>query len=506
MTRIAFAFDRQTARSFDADGRMRVKDCVLSTAEINPYYGNEIVNHEKLGLDPEGVYELYRDPKELGHADTIASFQGVPLMIKHIAQTAEEPRKEYQAGSVHSVYFDGKRLRGDLLVSDGKAIELIEADKLSDLSCSYRYEPVKYKGEVDGKHYDIRMTEIRGNHVALVDDGRASGAHVADSAFRNPNMPDPSLQGANTMPDIQNGRQPGAAPLPGANDTPAPGAGAAPAPAGGGDAMAQIGAALKMIAEQMTSQHQAILSAIQGKGAAPQAAGAPDMQQAQGANDTDAAETDYERAGREQASGERNNMPGANDSEHETDCAMDNNEEGGAEMEQHAEDEGLELEAAVPGSSEGAGSNPSPRQEGEPSGVYRGGQQGTTARGETTPHQAMDARTVKAVNVAVEAALKRERARVSAIGEAQRAVRGVLGEVYAADSAGAIYREALKVVGVDIKSIAKGAEKAAWHGYQAARQAAAGARPNPELAMDASSIDANQKSLLQHLSKISVRG
>ena len=59
------AFDRASARSLDADGRMRVRDCVITVAEINPYYGREIPGHEELGLTPSKVYELYRDPSEL---------------------------------------------------------------------------------------------------------------------------------------------------------------------------------------------------------------------------------------------------------------------------------------------------------------------------------------------------------------------------------------------------------------------------------------------------------
>ncbi|MGJ8503507.1 DUF2213 domain-containing protein, partial [Glaesserella parasuis] len=93
------------------------------------------------------------------------------------------------------------------LVWDGEAIDLIESDTLSDLSCSYRYKPVMRAGEAKGKKHDGVMTEIQGNHVALVDDGRASGAHVADAALRVPQKSDPSTQGAKAMP-LEN--QPGA--------------------------------------------------------------------------------------------------------------------------------------------------------------------------------------------------------------------------------------------------------------------------------------------------------
>jgi hypothetical protein len=498
MASTTFAFDRQTARSFDADGRMRVKDCVLSTAEVNPYYGKEVVDWESLGLDPEKVYELYRDPEELGSPATIESFQGVPLMIKHVAQTADDPRKEYQAGSVHSVYFDGKKLRGDLLVSDGRAIDLIESDQLADLSCGYRYEPVRRSGTANGKPYDLRMSQIRGNHVALVDDGRASGAHVADSAFRNPNMPDPSLQGNDTMPDIMNGRQPGAAPMAGANDAPPA---AAPAPAAGGDGMAQVGAALKELVQLMTQQHQAILQAVGGQGGGA-AAPAPDEQAA----DTDGGTPTSEHRGAEEHEPEAGPMhgEGAEDSEHE--MAEDEDEDGEQdEKVQHAEDE-LDLERAVPGESEGEGSNPAPEQRAD-NGAARtmrvGTQGGTSARGKDTPFGAMDAKTVKAH---VAAAVKQERVRAAAVETAKREVLGVLGPVYGMDSAGAIYREALKQVGVDVKQIPRGMAGVAWRAHKAATMAAAGVRPNPELAMDSSGIDANQKSLLQHLSRITVKG
>ncbi len=181
VTTATFAFDRQSARSFDADGRMRVRDCIISVAEINPYYGREIPNAQALQLAPNRVYDLYRDPGALSAAAD--SFNGLPLMIRHVAQTADEPRKEYQAGSVYNTRFEDGKLRADLLVSDAKAIQYIESGELADLSSSYRYTPDMTPGEVDGRKYDGRMIDIAGNHVALVEDGRATGAHVADSAL-----------------------------------------------------------------------------------------------------------------------------------------------------------------------------------------------------------------------------------------------------------------------------------------------------------------------------------
>lgn len=179
-----FAFDKKSARSFDADGRMRVRDCVISVAEVNPYYGKEIPRRAELALDANTVYDLYRDPEELARG--AETFNGLPLMIRHIAQTADEPRKEYIGGSVGNARFANDQLIADLLVWDKKAIEYIQSGELADLSSSYRYTPQMSPGEYNGRRYHGRMTNIEGNHVALVEDGRATGAHVADSALNSP--------------------------------------------------------------------------------------------------------------------------------------------------------------------------------------------------------------------------------------------------------------------------------------------------------------------------------
>lgn len=459
MPNIVFAFDKKSARSLDADGRMRVKNCILSTSEINPYRGQEVPGYDALGLKPNSVYEFYRDPDEMRKA--APTFEGIPLMVKHVPQTADEPRKEYQCGAVHSISFDGKHLRGDLLVSDGYAIELIESDELSDLSCGYRYEPDMTSGSYNGQKYDGVMRNIQGNHVALVDDGRATGAHVADAAFRNPQMPDPALQGDSKMAFPEQENKP-AAPAGAGAEAPTAAAAAAPAAAEQNEQsnMAAIGQALKHIAGLLENIHSKV-----GGGGMGDTAGADAYDEQEGAGET----LEPERKG-----------------------AMD-----------------FELDPAVKGEHESA------MDEGEfgekQDGCYETGkesmQEGTTARGEKTPHGAMDAKTVKRMmDKAVENAVKGERARAARVEQAKRDVRGVLGEVYGMDSANKIYREALKQVGIDTDALGKGAEQTAWQAYTLAAGAAAGARPRSEMAMDKKTVEAAQSKILGHLSRISVKG
>ena len=166
----------------------------------------------------------------------------------------------------------------------------------------------------------------------------------------------------------------------------------------------------------------------------------------------------------------------------------------------------MSLEPAIEGEHGGAmdegeeqqGAYPMPKQ---------APQEGTTARGMATPHGAMDRKSVKlAMDKAVANAIKEERARAARVEEARREVRGMLGEVYGMDSARQIYREALRVAGVDVKQIEKGTERAAWQAYKLAAGAVAGARPKHEMALDSKSVDASKQHVLGLLSKISVKG
>ena len=182
MPTMKLAFDR-SARRIDADGRMHVDRSHISKATVNPYYGREIPGFEALGLVPDRVYRLLRDPVELERA--APTFARLPVLSEHVPVTVEAPRPDLVVGAIGSeVVFAAPYLDADLCVWDATAIAGIETDKVRELSCAYRYVPVMEPGEFEGQPYDGRMTEIQGNHLALVEVGRAgSDVVVAD---RNP--------------------------------------------------------------------------------------------------------------------------------------------------------------------------------------------------------------------------------------------------------------------------------------------------------------------------------
>ncbi|HIE4429989.1 TPA: DUF2213 domain-containing protein [Burkholderia multivorans] len=181
---IIVAFDKATVRSFDDDGRMRVSISRISKAGVNPYWGREIPEWDVLGLDPDRVYNVFRPPEELQKA--VETFNNLPILATHKHVSADDPKKDLIIGTTGSnAKFDGEYLTNDLAFWDGQYIAKIENDEQRELSSSYRYKPVIKSGTYNGAQYDIVMTDIRGNHVATVVEGRVGpDVLVADTQIQ----------------------------------------------------------------------------------------------------------------------------------------------------------------------------------------------------------------------------------------------------------------------------------------------------------------------------------
>ena len=176
------AFDKKSQRRIDIDGKLHVENCNISKADVNDYIGKEIPGYKELGLDENKIYRLLRDPKELKKATQ--TFERMQILYaEHIPVSAENPQTDIIVGTVGSdVYFNGTYLKADLTFWDEKAIAAIETNTIKELSCAYRYKPIMESGDFNGKKYDGRMTDITGNHLALVKSGRAgSDVVVADN-------------------------------------------------------------------------------------------------------------------------------------------------------------------------------------------------------------------------------------------------------------------------------------------------------------------------------------
>lgn len=185
--RLPLAMDRDSLRKFDDDGRMRVAVTNISKANVCPYRGDEIPGWDPdtethaLGLEPDRIYKLLRAPDEL--RKSVPTWNGIQLLRDHVPVDVADHRKHDIVGTTGTdAAFDGTYLTNSLIFWSLEGIDLVESGKQRELSCGYHYDPDMTPGTFNGEAYDGVMRNIRGNHVALVEEGRAGpDVVVADS-------------------------------------------------------------------------------------------------------------------------------------------------------------------------------------------------------------------------------------------------------------------------------------------------------------------------------------
>lgn len=192
---LALALDRDTVREKRRDGQLVVKRAHITKANVCPYRGREVPGWEKLGLDPDRIYNLFRDPEELKKA--APTLNGVQLLIKHIPVNAEDHRPHETVGSLGTdaefVEENGENyLDNSLFVNAKHAIDAIESGKQRELSAGYHYTPDMTPGNFRGTAFDGTMRNIVFNHVALVEDGRAGPDVVVGDSAENVKMTKPT--------------------------------------------------------------------------------------------------------------------------------------------------------------------------------------------------------------------------------------------------------------------------------------------------------------------------
>lgn len=173
-------FDTKNSnREKDANGFLHVKNCHCTKVQIAQYLGCEISKD----LIPDKVYNVFRPEEELNKADTIQSLNGVPLQLEHHDDTAEKPAQYTRIGATGTdAVFEYPYLSNSLHFFNQKAIDLIESGEKCELSIGYDCEIHKEAGEFEGVPYDFVQRNIKIQHVALVECGRAGAdVKVSDS-------------------------------------------------------------------------------------------------------------------------------------------------------------------------------------------------------------------------------------------------------------------------------------------------------------------------------------
>ena len=120
---------------------------------------------------PPGLVEVYRPAEEVFSPATIASFEGMPVTNDHPPEGVDVSNiRALQKGHAHNVRRgsgeEADLLLADLIITDPALITAILEDGKREISCGYTYELC----EENGRYI---QRKIRGNHVAVVDAGRA---------------------------------------------------------------------------------------------------------------------------------------------------------------------------------------------------------------------------------------------------------------------------------------------------------------------------------------------
>ncbi len=164
-----------TERLYDINGWFEVPRNPLSKVGVFPYMGRSIGAPE-----PDRVYMVYRPEEELSDPETVASFRLSPFVDDHtmLGDDEADGLTPAEQKGVHGVigervaYDPGDRtLYGNLKVFSKALSNRIKHGK-REISCGYRCAYEQRHGVFEGQRYEYIQRHIRGNHLALVDQGR----------------------------------------------------------------------------------------------------------------------------------------------------------------------------------------------------------------------------------------------------------------------------------------------------------------------------------------------
>lgn len=169
-----------TARVADKNGYIEIKRNPISKVGVFPYSGAQL---GLSGDDAGRIFNVLRPAEELFSDETVESFRLLPFIDEHAMLGSEElGRLPAEKKGVHgtigeSIEVDPPYLRANVKIFAESLKSAIDSGKI-ELSPGYFCKYEFTSGEFEGQSYDAVQRQIRGNHLALVSEGR-SGADVA---------------------------------------------------------------------------------------------------------------------------------------------------------------------------------------------------------------------------------------------------------------------------------------------------------------------------------------
>ena len=178
--------DINSERKYTDEGFL-VVPARISRIGIQEYLAGEMGVEDR---QPDDIIRVYRPEEEVFSDLSLSSFSNKPVTNNHPPVLVNASNaKEYSVGHAGpTVTRDGCFAKSDLFIIDAKSIADIESGK-AELSNGYTADIDWTPGvSPDGEQYDAVQRNIKGNHIAIVERGRAGrDCRVADQL---PNLGD----------------------------------------------------------------------------------------------------------------------------------------------------------------------------------------------------------------------------------------------------------------------------------------------------------------------------
>lgn len=166
-------------------GTRRTADGYLVAEARSVRTGIQLYAGHEVGKPEMPVVRVYRPADQVFAADSLQSFTHAPVTMDHPAEAVTADNwKQLAVGEVSTAAKkDGEWVHLPLILKDAAAIQAVESGK-RELSAGYTCELVWGDGAApDGQAFDAQQSNIKINHLAIVDRARAgSKARIGDGA------------------------------------------------------------------------------------------------------------------------------------------------------------------------------------------------------------------------------------------------------------------------------------------------------------------------------------
>lgn len=168
--------------STSPEGFLICHNVPIARTGYQDYLGSEFPAdmQEEYGINLQKIYKVYRSAEEVFSPATIASFEGKPFTDNHPSEMVTTQNiNMYGKGHIQNIRKGTgehqNMLIADIICTDEAVANVVRGKLKREVSCGYDYVMTKgLKG--------FEQTQIRGNHLALVENGRAGQkAAIQDS-------------------------------------------------------------------------------------------------------------------------------------------------------------------------------------------------------------------------------------------------------------------------------------------------------------------------------------